>query len=43
MLEHSEACHLAIDLVVLGDLSEGGCYVDWAAFSMALDKHKQKE
>ena len=43
VLEHSDVPHFAVELVVLGDLSESGCYVDWAALSMALDKHKQKQ
>ena len=33
---------LAIEIVVLGDLSEEGCFVDWAAVSIVLEKHAQE-
>ena len=34
---------LAIEKVVVGDLSEAGCFVDWAALSMVLEKHVQEQ
>ena len=43
VLEDPDVPVLAIDLVVIGDLTEEGCFVDWAALSMVLDKHSQEQ
>ena len=43
MLEDPDVPVLAIDLVVIGDLTEEGCFVDWAALPMVLDKHAQEQ
>ena len=35
--------HLAISMVVLGDLSEPGCFVDWDSLSTLLREHKKEQ
>ena len=42
VLKYHDVPLFDIEIVVLGDLSEEGCFVDWAAVSMVLGKHEQE-
>ena len=35
--------HLAISIVVLGELSEPGCFVDWDSLSTLLKEHEKEQ
>ena len=34
---------LNLSAVVLGDVSEPGCFVDWSSFSTLLEKHMMEQ
>ena len=36
----SPILHTALNSVVLGELSEPGCFVDWSSFSALLEQHR---
>ena len=42
-VHEEDVLHLAIRSVVLGELTEPGCFVDWDSLSKLIDEHRMKQ